>query len=161
MDFRERLQKATERGKRARDTERSEAAAKALSEDECRRLHSGFRLSLCDHVERCLHELAENFPGFRLETIVDGSGWGSAISRDDVGLAMRRRSDNFFSRLQVVVSPHNKYHVLDIAAKGTVRNKEVFSRNHYQRLDDVDLDHFRQLIEGWVLDYAEVFAASD
>jgi len=58
------------------------------------------------------------------------------------------------------VSPHNKYHVLDVTAKGTIRNKEVFSRNHYQRLDDVDLDRFRELIELWVLDYAELFATS-
>ena len=160
MSFRERLQRATERGQRARDAERSEAAAKALSEEECRRLHSNYRLSLCEAIEKCLHELADNFPGFRIETIVDGSGWGSVASRDDVGLT-RRRSDNFFSRLQVVVSPYNKYHVLDVSAKGTIRNKEVFSRNHYQQLNDVDLERFQQLIEGWVIDYAELFAASD
>ena len=58
------------------------------------------------------------------------------------------------------MSPYNKYHVLDVTAKGTIRNKEVFSRNHYQRLDEVDLDRFRELIEQWVLDYAELFAAS-
>jgi len=160
MSFRERLQRATERGKRARDAERSEAAAKALSEEECRRLHSNLRLSLCDSIEKCLHDLADNFPGFRVETIVDASGWGSAANRDDVGLA-RRRSDNFFSRLRIVVSPYNKYHVLDVTAKGTIRNKEVFSRNHYQRLDDVDLEQFQQLIEGWVIEYAEIFAARD
>jgi hypothetical protein len=160
MSFRERLQRATERGKRAKDAERSEAAAKALSEEECRRLHSNLRLSLCDTIEKCLHELADNFPGFRLETIVDESGWGSAASRDDVRL-VGRRSDNSFSRLRIVVTPYNKFHVVDVAAKGTIRNKEVFSRNHYQRLDDVDLDQFQQLIEGWVIDYAEMFAAND
>ena len=126
MDFRERLHRASERGQRARDTQAREAAAKALSEEECRRLHSSYRLALCDYIEKCLHDLA----------------------------------DNFFSRLRMVVSPHNKYHVLDVTAKGTIRNKEVFSRNHYQRLDDVDLDRFRELIEQWVLDYAELFAAS-
>ena len=159
MSFRERLQRATERGRRAKDAQQSEAAAKALSEEECRRLHSNLRLSLCDAIEKCLHDLADNFPGFRVETVVDPAGWGSVASRDDVGLA-GRRSDNFFSRLRVVVSPHNKYHVLDVTAKGTVRNKEVFSRNHYQRLDDADLEQFQQLIESWVIDYAEQFAAS-
>ena len=129
MDFRERLHRASERGQRARDTQAREAAAKALSEEECRRLHSSYRLALCDYIEKCLHDLADNFPGFRVETIVDDAGWGSTAVRDDVGLA-RRRADNFFSR------------------------------NHYQRLDDVDLDRFRELIEQWVLDYAELFAAS-
>ena len=50
--------------------------------------------------------------------------------------------------------------MLDIAAKGTVRNKEVLSRNHYQRLADVDLQSFRELIELWVLDYAELYSAA-
>jgi hypothetical protein len=50
--------------------------------------------------------------------------------------------------------------VLELVAKGTVRNKEVFSRNHYQRLADVDLESFRELIELWVLDYAELYAAA-
>lgn len=159
MDFRERLHRATERGKRARDAERSAAAAKALNEEEYRRLHSSYRLALCDEIERCLRDLAENFPGFQLETVVDQAGWGAAVRRDDVGLA-GRRSDNFFSRLQLVVSPYSEYHVLEVVAKGAVRNKETFSRNHYQQLDDLDLDRFRELIEGWVLDYAEMFAAS-
>jgi hypothetical protein len=158
MSFRERLQRATERGRRAKDAERSAAAAEALSEEECRRLHSSLRLSLCDTIEACLHELAENFPGFAVETIVDTAGWGSSAKRDDVGL-VGRRSDNFFSRLQIIVSPYNKFHVLDVTAKGTVRNKEAFSRNHYERLDSVDLERFQQLIEGWVIEYAEVFAA--
>ena len=62
------------------------------------------RLALSDHIEKCLRELADNFPGFRVETIVDENGWGAVAKRDDVGLAGGRR-DNFFSRLQIVVSP--------------------------------------------------------
>jgi hypothetical protein len=159
MEFRQRLQQATERGQRAREAQLSAAAAKALSEEECRRLHSNYRLQLSDHIEHCLGELADNFPGFRLESIVDGSGWGSVASRDGVGLA-GRRSDNFFSRMQIVVSPYGKYHVLEVVAKGTIRNKEVFSRSHYQRLDEFDMARFRELIESWVVEYAEMFAAA-
>ena len=160
MDFRERLQKATERGQRAKEARHSEAAAKALSEEECRRLHSNYRLALCDHIERLLDGLAEQFPGFRLETIVEDTGWGSVASRDDVALP-GRRSDSHFSRLRIVVSPYGKYHVLEVVAKGTIRNKEVFSRSHFQRLTDVDLDRFRELVEGWVVEYAELYAAAD
>jgi hypothetical protein len=72
-----------------------------------------------------------------------------------------RRSDNFFSRLQITVSPYGTFHVLEVVAKGTVRNKEAFSRSHYQRLDEFDLDRFKELIEGWVVDYAEMFAAAN
>lgn len=159
MEFRARLQKAAQRGQQARDAKLSEAQARALSEEEFRRLHADFRLPLSEHIERCLRELADRFPGFQLETIVDESGWGAAVNRDDVGLADGRRG-TFFSRLQMVVSPYNKYHVLELAAKGTVRNKETFSRNHYQQLSDIDEERFRELVELWVLDYAEMFAAA-
>lgn len=159
MEFRERLHRATERGQRARDAEAREAAARALSEEECRRLHSTNRMALLDHIEKCLHELADNFPGFRVESVVEANGWGSVARRDDVGLS-RGRSDNFFSRLQMTVSPANKYNVLDVVAKGTIRNKEVFSRNFYQPLGEVDLDRFRELIEQWVVEYAELYAAT-
>ena len=159
MSFRERLQRATERGKQSRAAQLNEAAAKALSEEECRRLHSQYRLTLTEYIEHCLREMADSFPGFRLETIVDDSGWGAAASRDDVSLGAGRRG-NLFSRLQLVVSPHSKYHVLELAAKGAVRNKEVLSRNHYQRLSDVDMESFRELVELWVLDYAELYSAA-
>jgi hypothetical protein len=159
MNFRERLQRATERGKQSRAAQLNEAAARALSEEECRRLHSQYRLTLTEYIENCLGELADNFPGFRLETIVDESGWGAAANRDDVNIGAGRRG-TFFSRLQLLVAPYNKYRVLELIAKGTVRNKEVLSRNHYQRLDDVDVESFRELIELWVLDYAELYSAA-
>lgn len=159
MDFRERLQRATQRGQQARDAKVREAAAKALSEAECQRLHREYRLELLDHIERCLKQLAENFPGFAYEDIASDRGWGGAVRRDDLAIAAGRR-ENLFSRLELVVSPHNQYHVLDITAKGAVRNKENFSRNHYHLLKDADLDAFRNLIEQWTLDYAEQYAAS-
>jgi hypothetical protein len=159
MEFRERLQRASERGKQVREAQLNEAAAKALSEEECRRLHSQYRLAVNDHIETRLGELADNFPGFRVETIMNESGWGAAATRDDIRLTGGRR-ENLFSRLQIVVSPYGAHHVLEIAAKGTVRNKETFARNHYQRLADVDLERFRELIELWVLDYAEMYAAA-
>lgn len=159
MDFRERIQKATERGRQARAEQLSAAAAQALSEEECRRRHSEYRLELSEHIERCLRELADNFPGFRLETIVDERGWGAAVARDDIGFDGRRRV-NLFSRLQLLVGNYSKYAVLDITAKGTVRNKEVLSRNHYERLAEVDMESFRRLIELWILDYAELYSAA-
>jgi hypothetical protein len=159
MEFRERLQKASDRGRQAREARLSEAAARALSEEECRRLHSNYRLALTDYIEKYLRELGDNFPGFHLTSIVDETGWGSAVRRDDIAITDGRR-DNVFSRLRIVVSPFNKYEVLEIVAKGTIRNKEAFSRNHYQRLSDVDIECFRELIELWVLDYAEMYAAA-
>jgi hypothetical protein len=159
MDFRERLQRATHRGQQARDAKVREEAAKALSEEECRRLHRDYRLTLNEHIESCLKQLAENFPGFHYEDISNERGLGGAVRRDDLAIVGGRR-ENLFSRLEIVVSPHNQYHVLDVSAKGAVRNKENFSRNSYQLLKDADLDAFRNLIEQWTLDYAEQYAAS-
>jgi len=159
MSFRERLQRASERGEQARAAQLNEAAAKAISEEECKRRHSQYRLTLTEHIEKCLSEMADNFPGFRMETVVDESGWGAAASRDDIRIEGGRRG-TFFSRLQIVVGPYNTYHVLDISAKGAVRNKEVLTRTHYQQLADVDLERFRELLEQWVLDYAELYSAA-
>jgi len=160
MDFKERLHRATERGHQAKDAKAREQAAQALSEEECRRLHSSYRRELTDHIEPCLQQLADNFPGFNFETIMDEKGWGAAIRRDDLAIKAGRR-DNLFSRLVLTISPFSDYHVLDLIAKGTVRNKENFSRKHYQLLKDADLDSFKQLIEQWTLDYAEQYAADD
>jgi len=158
MDFRERLQRAAERGQQTRDAEARRAAAQAMSAEEWRRLHCEYRLTLTEQIESCLKQLAENFPGFRLETVVDEKGWGAAVNRDDLLLQGGRRT-SLFSRLTMTISPHNDYHVLELVAKGAVRNKENFSRNHYQLLKEADLESFTQLIEQWTLDYAELYAA--
>ncbi len=130
-----------------------------MSEKELRRLHTQYRLELCEHVEACLKKLPHHFPGFQFETVVSDRGWGAAVSRDDVELGSGRRRTNYYSRLEMLVRPASKYHVLDLAAKGTIRNKEVFNRNRYERLDDVDLTSFTELVDHWVLEYAELYAA--
>ena len=53
----------------------------------------------------------------------------------------------------------SKYQVLDLTTKGTIRNKEIFNRNHYQRLSDVELASFTERIDLWVLEFAELYAA--
>ncbi|MCA9257957.1 MAG: hypothetical protein KDA61_02100 [Planctomycetales bacterium] len=150
---------ATQRGQQARDEKAREAAAKALSEEELKRLHASYRRELTDHVEACLEQLADNFPGFHYEAVMNEHGWGGQVRRDDLDLTQGRR-DTLFSRLQLVVSPHNRYNVLSLAAKGAIRNKESFSRSHYQELQEVDLQTFKDLIEQWTLDYAEQFASA-
>jgi len=158
MDFKQRLQRAAERGQQAKAAQEAKAAAEAMSEEEYRRLHSGYRRELTDHIETCLKQLADNFPGFNFETVMEDKGWGAAVRRDDLSLTAGKR-DTLFSRLVITISPYSEYKVLDLVAKGAVRNKENFSRNHYQLLKDVDIDSFKHLIEQWTLDYAEHYAA--
>ena len=157
-DFNERLEKAIERGHQ-RGTARAEAKAeKAVSEKELARLHSQYRLKVSEHIEACLRKLADHFPGFRFETIVGEKGWGAGISRDDINVRSGRRT-NLYSRLEMVIRPVSEYHVFDLGAKGTIRNKEVFNRTHFQRLQEADTTTFSEMVDLWVLEYAELYAA--
>jgi hypothetical protein len=158
MDFKQRLERAIQRGQRSSDAEARAKADAATSEEEYRRLHSQYRLELSDHIEQCLRTLPQHFPGFRFETLVGDRGWGAVVTRDDLSLSEGRR-ENYFSRLEVFVRPFSPAHVLDLAAKGTVRNKEIFSRAQYQMLSDVDVNTFTEQIDRWVLEYAELYAA--
>ena len=112
MSFENRLQKAIERGKRRGEATRSEAEARALTEEELRRLHSTFRLQLSEHIETCIRQLPNFFPGFRLETLFGERGWGAACSRDDVRMAGGKRRANDYSRLELTVRPASSMHVL-------------------------------------------------
>jgi hypothetical protein len=158
MDFQSRLQKAIERGQRRGDERAQEAVQKALSEEELKRLHTQYRLQLNDHIETCVSELPKNFPGFRLETLYGDRGWGAAATRDDLSLEAGRRSE-YFSRLEMTVRPYSHLQVLELTARGTIRNKEVFNRTHFQKLTEVDLDDFTTRIDNWTLEYAEMYAS--
>lgn len=159
MSFENRLHKAIARGQRRSEEEKSKAKARALTQEELKRLHSTYRLQLSEHIESCIRRLPNFFPGFRVETIFGDRGWGAACSRDDVHMAAGRRQENEYSRLELTVRPASSMHVLDLTGKGTIRNKEVFNRNYFEKLEDVDLDKFMQLVDVWVLEYAELFAA--
>ncbi len=159
MSFQERLQKAIDRGKRRGELARNEAKAEALSAEELKRLHSTYRLRLSEQIETCVRQLPSFFPGFRFETIYGERGWGAACSRDDVRVTRGKRHANDYSRLELTVRPASSLHVLDLAAKGTIRNKEVFNRSYFEKLEDADLEKFAQLIDVWVLEYAELYAA--
>jgi len=157
-DFDKRLEKAIRRGRRTSDARLQAEAEKALNEQELRRLHTQHRLALAEHVEACLKQLARQMPGFQFETVVSERGWGAALSRDDVGVESGKRR-NFYSRLELAIRPLSEYFVLELTGKGTIRNREYFNRSHYQRLADVDFDSFVEMIDRWVLEYAELYAA--
>jgi hypothetical protein len=59
----------------------------------------------------------------------------------------------------MLISPVTASMFLELTAKGTVCNREIFSRTHYQRLHELDVPVFTNLIDLWVLEYAERYAA--
>ncbi len=158
MDFEHRLQKAIERGHKRKQAELHEARRREMTEQEIKSLHTQYRLLLSEHIENCIKKLANHFPGFQYETLYGERGWGAACSRDDIEMRGGKRV-NHFSRLEMTIRPFSSAHVLELAAKGTIRNKEVFNRVHYEPIPDVDPQDFIELIDLWVLEYAELYAA--
>ena len=159
MGFEERLQKAIQRGQRRNDSIQREAEAEALSGEELKRLHNQYRLQLSEQIEQCLKTLPHHFPGFEYETIFGERGWGAACKRDDIRMSRGGRRNNDYSRLEMTIRPFSSYHVVELAAKGTIRNKEVFNRNYFEKIEDADSAKFAELIDVWVLEYAELYAA--
>jgi len=161
MEFQERLQKAIQRGRRRGDDRAHADRQRQLNAEELKSLHTKHRLHLSEQIEKCLAQLPQHFPGFQFETSFGEKGWGGACSRDDIGRGGGGRRANYFSRIEVVIRPFSDLHVLDLAAKGTVRNKEVFNRNHFEKLTEADPDNFSELIDLWVLEFAEIYAAAE
>jgi hypothetical protein len=160
MDFEKRLERAIERGQNTRHEQGRRAAERAMTEDDLRSLHTSCRLELSDHIENCLRQLADRFPGFQFETIVGEEGWGAKITRDDIARNSGRGFQTLYSRLLLVVAPFSDSHIVALNARGTIRNKETVTRNHFQYLSQLDIDSFRELIDLWILEYAEQYAAT-
>lgn len=158
-EFEDRLRRAVERGDQ-RQAERAAASRRAaLNEAELRTLHTRHRLALTEHIDLCLKRLTEHFPGFQSELVFGDRGWGTAILRDDLELTKNGTRGSGYSRLEMAIRPFSDSHVLDLAAKGTVKNREVFHRNHFAPVAEADPRDFMQLIDTWVVEYAEYYAA--
>ena len=156
MDFDKRLERAIDRGQRSREAAGRAKAEQAMNEEELRNLHSRLRLELSEHIESCLRKLADHFLGFEFSV----SAGGASITRDDVDFNRHSRSRNLYSRLEMVITPFSTATaIVEMTSKGTIRNKETQNRNHYQFLSDADVDTFKELIDLWVLEFAEQFAA--
>jgi len=158
-DFDQRLRQSIDRGARRREDRHRQAQQQAMTDDDLKTLHTKYRLELSEHIEQSIQQLADHFPGFRFETIFGEKGWGAAGSRDDLRAAGRGRRDNLYSRLELTVRPFSRLFVLELAGKGTIGNKEAFNRTVFEELDKADPQRFHELIDTWIVEYAELYAA--
>jgi hypothetical protein len=157
MDFDKRLKRAIHRGQSSREAVGRAKAEQAMNEEELRTLHSRLRLELSEHIEICLRKLADHFPGFAFSV----SAGGASITRDDVDFSRQRRARNLYSRLEMAITPFSTATpIVEMTSKGTIRNKETQNRNHYQFLAEADIETFKELIDLWVLEFAEQYAAN-
>jgi hypothetical protein len=161
MSFDDRLRRAIERGEKTRDARGRAELARELSLDELRTLHSRYRLDLTEHVEAALKKLADHLPGFKYQSLVSEDGWGGRLTRDDLHLVPGRPPESRYSRLEVLIAPFSPAGILEFTVKGAVRNREVVNRKHYHKLADLDVDAFSELIDQRVLEFAELYAATN
>ena len=59
----------------------------------------------------------------------------------------------------MTIRPFSTYQVVELAGKGTIRNKEFFNRNYFEKIEEADIAKFSELIDLWVLEYAELYSA--
>lgn len=158
MDFEKRLKHAINKGRAAKDEELRQNVGKKMSEEELRNLHLKFRLELTDHIDDCQKKLTDHFPGFQFKTLMGEDGWGARITRDDVSLGAGKKANSLYSRLEMIVRPFTETHIIELVAKATIRNKETFNRSHYQFVGEADIPSFQDLIDIWILEFAEEFS---
>ncbi len=157
-DFKSRLESAIKRGQQRRDLSANAAKRKELTEEELKRLHTSFRLTLSERIETKIKSIVDAFPGFREESLFGEVGWGAACYRDDLQIQEGRRS-NQYSRFEMVIRPFSDLQVLDLKGKGTVKNRELFNRALFRNIAEVDLEEFESVIDAWTIEYAEQYAA--
>ena len=159
MDFDKRLERAISRGTSTRSTRQRAQSDRELTDEQLHSEHSRCRLELSEQIEAGLRKLADYFPGFRFETVVTDDGWGARVSRDDISLGHGRSAGTEYSRLEVLVRPFGAAHIIEVVGKGSIRNKELFHRTNFQFLNQVDLQSLRNIVDLWILEYAETYAA--
>ena len=106
-----------------------------------------------------MQKLCDHFPGFDYSTVLNEKGWGARITRDDIKLG-RGTAKSEYSRLEILVRPFSEMHILEIATKGTLRNRESLNRSNYRFLKEAQLPDLKQIVDGIVLEFAEQFSAN-
>jgi hypothetical protein len=156
--FRDRLRKAIQSGEQEREQRKDderEARQRALRREA---LYDRYEYALCDHIQSCLEDLCEEWPGFKLTPATGEKGRGFAIDRDDRVRSTGGGRDRRYSRLELTVRSHTKGHFLEVLAKGTIRNKEVIRRSEDDRVETLDPGLMKKFIERVVMEYARAYA---
>ncbi len=159
MDFEKQLEQAIERGQQRNTKREQDREAKDRSADDLKRRHNDFRLHLSEHIEKGLKSLAERFPGYEYDIIYGSKGWGGAIYRTDLKAGPDGKFGSFFSRLELTVRALNDYNVVNIAGKGTISDRELFSWNHFEDIEDAAMEAFEVKLNSWMIQFAEQFAS--
>lgn len=156
MDLEKRIQDAINRGNRRQGSVR--ATDDGPTPEQLKNRHNDFRLELSSHIEKVLDKVVDQLPGFDRETLFGEKGWGAAIYRDDLVLNRSvRRND--YSRLEIAVRPISEYFLVDLVAKATVRNREIWKRSVFKPVMEADIEAMKELVNLWSVQYVEAYVA--
>jgi hypothetical protein len=158
-DFEERLKKAIELGQKTHAARQAEVKHAEWTASRLRIRHNDFRLSLSERIEGTLKALVNQLPGFEYENIFGDRGWGGAVSRDELDLKRGQRR-TIFSRLELTIKPLTELSIVEIAAKGTVGNREIFVRSHHRPVQESEPEEFFDIIDRWVLEFAQLYSSA-
>ena len=157
-DFDEQLKQAILRGKKTQEARDREAEKDKLDAEALRRRHTEFRLAISERIEQTLQALTNQMLGFDYENIYGERGWGGAVSRDELRIAQGVRN-NVYSRLEITVKPLSELNIVNLTAKGTIKNKEMFARKHHREIAEAKMDEYLELVDRWVLEFAQLYSA--
>ncbi len=159
-NFEERLSQAIQRGNRQREEAGSQRARAARTDEDYRQQHGALRIELSDQIETAIRKMVKHFPGFNFRTVISPDGWGAHASRDDVSGTTRRDVTQLYSYLEILVRPYNSSaRIIDLVVRGTIRNKEILRKNEFNLLDEANTEQLKNIIDQWVVQYAERYAA--
>ena len=159
-EFDEQLKQAIQRGLKTNEARQREAAKQQLNAEDLKRRHTEFRLGISERIEKTLQSLINQLPGFEYENIYGDRGCGGAVLRDELSIAHGKRT-NVYSRLEVTVKPFIELGIVNMNAKGTIKNKEMFTRRHHDPVQEADMDQFLTMVDRWVLEFAQLYTAAD
>lgn len=159
-EFDEQLKQAIQRGIQTNEARQREAAQQQLNAEDLKRRHTEFRLAISERIEKTLQSLVNQLPGFEYENIYGDRGWGGAVSRDELSISHGKRN-NVYSRLEITVKPFTELGIVNMNAKGTIKNKEMFTRRHHDPVQEADMEQFLSMVDRWVLEYAQLYTAAD
>jgi len=158
MDLEKKLQQAIERGKSKKDTTQA-GDPNQWTPQRLKNHHNNIRLALSDYIESVLKKVDDMVPGFKSEILFGDKGWGTAIYRDDFAMINGSRQ-NLYSRLEVFVRSMNEYHVVDVATKATIGNKELWNKNFYQEIPEADQNKMQEKVDQWAVEFVEAYTAA-
>ncbi|MCB9898977.1 MAG: hypothetical protein H6825_13310 [Planctomycetes bacterium] len=139
---------------------RSEASHKARTQEDIDRTEKTVRaFEYREEIEAVIEELVRNFqaeaPDFVLTRGFFEGKYMLALRLDEQLLDANGRIDSYFSRLMLLLDPHTNENTFGVQCRKTIRNRDLETTVHADRMDEAAKEGFGRFIEEQFLTFAE------